>query len=225
MRILRLLSTTLLIASITSIARPLRAQTDGLCVPESERASRKLGCFIIARHELGRLLIRPPLYWHLDVYTNRDAAQRAQQRDNRSRMVDAFGKIWLFTIAPFEWKSPDGELWARVGPLPLLDHEVPEYAAVYMEGVFEPGMRSIVHRHPGAEAWFTLEGSMCVETPEGKQEQSAGEPGIVVPGGLPMVLTGTGTGVRRSLVLILQDATKPRSTPAPDWTPKNLCRD
>jgi hypothetical protein len=53
--------------------------------------------------------------------------------------------------------------------------------------------------------------------------QSVGDPGIIVPGGLPMRLTGTGTGVRRSLVLILQDATQPRSTPATDWTPKNLC--
>jgi len=44
-----------------------------------------------------------------------------------------------------------------------------------------------------------------------------------VPAGLPMRLTGTGTVVRRSLVLILQDATKPRSTPAKDWTPKGLC--
>jgi hypothetical protein len=38
-----------------------------------------------------------------------------------------------------------------------------------------------------------------------------------------MILTGTGTSPRRSLVLILQDATKPRSTPAMDWKPKGLC--
>jgi hypothetical protein len=38
-----------------------------------------------------------------------------------------------------------------------------------------------------------------------------------------MRLTGTGHGVRRSLVLILQDASKPRSAPADDWTPKGLC--
>jgi hypothetical protein len=38
-----------------------------------------------------------------------------------------------------------------------------------------------------------------------------------------MMLTGTGTSVRRSLVLILQDASKPRSTLATDWTPTGLC--
>jgi hypothetical protein len=39
-----------------------------------------------------------------------------------------------------------------------------------------------------------------------------------------MILTGTGTSVRRSLVLILQDAAKPRSVVATDWTPAGLCR-
>jgi hypothetical protein len=108
-----------------------------------------------------------------------------------------------------------------MGPLALVD--APSYSAVYMEGVFRPGMRTAVHRHPGVEAWYTVEGEMCVETPTGKQVQRAGDPGIMVRGGLPMQLTGSGTGVRRSLVLILQDAGKPRSTPASDWTSSGLC--
>lgn len=61
-------------------------------------------------------------------------------------------------------------------------------------------MNTVVHRLDGAEAWFTLEGAMCLETS-----------------------AGTRTGPRPSAVLILQDATKPRSTPAPDWTPRGLC--
>jgi len=39
-----------------------------------------------------------------------------------------------------------------------------------------------------------------------------------------MELMGTGTAIRRSLVLILQDASQPRSTPAMDWIPKGLCK-
>ena len=46
----------------------------------------------------------------------------------------------------------------------------------------------------------------------------------MVRGGVPMILTGTGTTVRRSLVLILQDAAKPRSVLATDWTPAGLCQ-
>jgi hypothetical protein len=217
--------TTPLLAALAALSlctTALCAQTDGTCVPISERAGRALGCYITASHDIGRLLVRPPLYWHLERYDSRAEAQRDAARDKRSTAVESFDKHWVFTIAPFEWRSQAGEPFARVGPLPLVDAD--SFAAVYMEAAFEPGMHSVVHRHHGAEAWFTLEGSQCVETPEGKLDQSASEPGIVVPGGLPMMLTATGRGVRRSLVLILQDATKPRSTPAPDWTPKGLCQ-
>ena len=137
-------------------------------------------------------------------------------------VVESLGRIWLYTIAPADWRPRGGNRVALIGPLPPV--EADSLAAVYMEGVFEPGMSSVVHRHPGVEAWFTLDGAMCVETPEGKLEQRAGDQGVMVRGGLPMELTGIGTGPRRSVVLILQDATKPRSTPAHDWTPRHLCR-
>ena len=197
----------------------LRAQTDGTCIPVAERAGRVAGCFITAREELGPLPASPSLYWHLDGYPTLAAAAAA--RAPRSTVVESLGRVWLFTIVSADWRSRGGERVARIGPLPLVAAD--SFAAVYMEGVFEPGMHSVVHRHPGVEAWYTLEGSMCVETPDGKSEQRAGDPGVVVPGGIPMMLTGTGNGPRRSLVLILQDATRPRSTPASDWTPRHLC--
>jgi hypothetical protein len=213
------------IAAITIGCTPQRAHTDAstwdrTCIPVAERAGRTTGCFITAREELGRLPSDPPLYWHLDTYPTRAAAENA--RESRSTVVESVGKIWLFTIAPADWRPRGGDRVARIGPLALI--EADSLAAVYMEGVFEPGMNTMVHRHPGVEAWYTLEGAQCVETPEGKQEQHAGDPGLMVRGGLPMMLTGIGTGVRRSVVLILQDATKPRSTMASDWTPLNLCR-
>ena len=93
-----------------------------------------------------------------------------------------------------------------------------------MEGVFKPGMDSEVHRHPGAEAWYTLTGEMCLETPEGKMVQKRAARGSSARAGPPMRLSGTGTETRRSVVLILQDASLPRSMPAHDWTPKGLCK-
>jgi quercetin dioxygenase-like cupin family protein len=199
----------------------LRAQTDGTCIPIALREGREFGCFITARQELGSLPASPALYWHLDTYPTVAAARVSG--DRRSTVVESYGRVWLFTIAPAEWRAPGGKRFARVGPLPLVKAD--SFAAVYMEGTFQPGMQSIVHRHAGAEAWITLAGSMCLESPEGKQEQSAGDEGVMIRAGLPMVLTGTGTGPRKSLVLILQDATQPRSTPAPDWKPRNLCSD
>ena len=205
-------------------ATTLRAQTDGICVPVAERVGRALGCFITAREPLGNLRGSPPLFWHLDTFTSRDAATAARSTTPgaRSTVVESLNRVWLFTVGPKEWRARGGDNVARIGPLPLIAAD--SFAAVYMEGVFQPGMQSVVHDHPGAEAWYTLEGSMCLETPEGTMEQRAGGPGVLVRGGLPMVLTGTGTGVRRSVVLILQDATKPRSAPVHTWTPQGLCR-
>jgi quercetin dioxygenase-like cupin family protein len=219
MRTIRLLAA---LAALSLSTTPLHAQTDGTCVPIAERAGRKLGCFITARHELGPLRNQPALYWHVERFATLADARRAAARDSRSTAVESLQQHWVFTIAPRGWHSRPGKRIARVGPLPLVAAD--SFAAVYMEAEFEPGMHSVVHRHDGAEAWFTLEGSQCVETPNGKLDQSASGPGVVVAGGLPMRLTGTGTGLRRSLVLILQDATKPRSTPASDWTPKGLCK-
>lgn len=206
-------------ALIAATAAPLDAQTDGTCVPVAERAGRDYGCFITARQELGRLSATPALYWHLDAYPTRAAAEAA--RGPRSTVVESLGRIWLFTIGAADWHPRGGERVARIGPLPLVAAD--SFAAVYMEGVFQPGMHSMVHRHPGVEAWYTVEGSMCLETPDGRLDQRAGDPGVLVAGGVPMRLTGTGTGPRRSVVLILQDATRPRSVAAPDWTPRGLC--
>jgi quercetin dioxygenase-like cupin family protein len=206
------------LASATGV--PLAAQTGGTCVPVSERAGRALGCFITAVEQLGELPREPALYWHLDTYPTRAAATAA--RGARGTVVESLGHVWLFTIAENGWRATGGTRVAQIGPLPLANAKT--HAAVYMEGAFAPGMQTVVHRHAGPEAWYTLEGAMCVETSEGTAVQRAGDPGIIVREGLPMRLTGAGAEVRRSVVLILQDATKPRSTPATDWAPKGLCK-
>ncbi len=208
----------------SKMAVPALAQTQG-CEPIAARAGREFGCFVTAREELGKLPKEPALYWHLDNYANRLAADRAaaeSAKGPRGTVVESIGRIWLFTIAPAGWRPKSGERVAEIGPLPLVDAE--QYAAVYMEGIFKPGMDSEIHRHAGAEAWYTLTGEMCLETPEGTLVQRAGDPGVIVRAGPPMRLSGIGTGIRRSLVLILQDASQPRSTVAHDWTPKGLCK-
>ncbi len=213
-------SWTLLTLAIVSTS-PLRGQTDGTCVPVSERAGREFGCFITAREELGALSMQSPLYWHLDAFSTLAAARAA--KGPRGTVVESLGRIWVFTIADADYRPAGGTRVARIGPLPPVRAD--RLAAVYMEGVFRPGMVTEVHRHPGMEAWYTIEGSMCVETPDGRLDQRAGDAGVFVPEGVPMVLTGTGTGPRKSVVLILQDTTLPRSTPAHDWHPRGLCRE
>lgn len=220
MRSLRFLA---LVLALGAVASPLRAQTDGTCIPASERGDRTFGCFILDRHEMGRLLVRPPLYWHVDTYATRADAERARQRDRWSTVVESLGKTWVLTIAPFAWKAVDAEHWVSVGPLPAVDTD--SAVAIYMEVVYQPGMQSMVHRHEGGEGWFVLDGAVCVETPDGAQRQQPGEPGIVTDAGVPMQATATGTTPLRALVVVLQDASKPRSVAVTDWVPKRACRE
>lgn len=210
---------TTLVATASLLASSAAAQTES-CEPVAQRGGREFGCFITAREELGALPRDSALYWHIDAFDTPAAAAAAKAR--RGTVVQSLGRTWLFTIAEAGWRPASGERVALAGPLPLVDSDT--YAAIYMEGVFRPGMHSPIHRHPGVEVWYTLEGEQCLETPEGKLVQRAGDARVMVAGGVPMILTGTGKRVRRSLVLILQDARKPRSTLATDWTPAGLCR-
>ncbi len=137
-------------------------------------------------------------------------------------VVESFGQVWLFAIGPQGLWPAAGEQVAEIGPLEVGRGR--SYAARYMEAVFRLGMQTRVHTRPGPEAWYTLSGEMCLETPEGAMTGRAGGPPVIVPEGPPMQLTATGTEVRRALVLVLHDAPHPASVPAAHWQPRGLCR-
>lgn len=128
-------------------------------------------------------------------------------------------KTWLLTIAEAKWRPKGGEHIASIGPLPV--NQNTKYNAQHMEAIMDPGTVTALHRHPGSESWYTESGETCLETPEGKQ---AGQNGVnvVVQGGQPMRLSVTGTDQRRSLVLVLHDASQPWMVMRPDWTPKRV---
>ena len=187
------------------------------CRPVKQRTG-EIGCWTMINLSIGKLPAAP-MFWHLDSYPSRATAEAA--KGSRSAVVEALGKIWLFTIERAEWRSSDGVRVAEIGPLPVNPNA--EYTARYMEAVFTPGMTSSIHRHSGPEVWYTLTGETCLETSEGKTIGRAGGTPVIVPGGLPMYLTATGTELRRALVLILYDSSQPASSPAHDWSPKGLC--
>ena len=190
---------------------------DVRCMPVEQRAGKNLGCYVLARAPLGELP-KAPVYWHLYEYPSRAAADSAKGK--QGTVIESYGKVWLLNVGEAAWSAAGGKKVARVGPLPV-EHGG-SYTAVYMEATFMPGMKSQVHRHPGPEAWYVLKGEQCLETPGHKAIVRAGESGIV-PEGPPMMLTGTGTGERRSLVLILHDSAKPMTLPATDWKPTGSC--
>ncbi len=191
------------------------------CIPVAER-KMELGCYVVAAEVLGELP-STPLYWHIVSYPTHAAADAA--KDARSTVVDALDQTWLMTIAEAGYRPTGGSQVAEIGPLPTTTGT--KYKATYMQGIMLPGADTPVHHHAGPEALFTFAGEECMETTEGKFVSRPGGTPIIVPGDTSHKLTITGTTQRRSLALILADASQPLMlTGAHDhgWTPKGLCR-
>jgi quercetin dioxygenase-like cupin family protein len=176
------------------------------------------GASAIATAVLG-VLPQVPLYWHLDTYRTRAAAQRAMGA--RGTVVELFGKVWLLTIAEADWRPSGGDRVAKIGPLQLGSGG--SFTASYLEGTTFPGFQTDVHQHAGPEALYTVSGEVCLETPQGKMVGRAGGEPLLVAGGQPMQLTSTGTTTRRSIVLVLHGSSQPWKVPASGWSPKGLC--
>jgi quercetin dioxygenase-like cupin family protein len=195
------------------------AQLPGRCeAPVSERTGA-IGCYVVANQPLGSLP-DVPLFWHLYAFPSRAAAEAA--KGPRPTIVEAFDKIWLFSIAPRDWHAASSEPVAVVGP--LVHAADTSYTARYLEGVVPPGERTPVHTHAGPEAWYLVAGAQCLETPEGTTVAHAGE-SVVVREGLPMILSSVGTDVRRTFALVLHDSAKPWTMvmQGDEWRPAGRC--
>jgi len=210
---------TTALLTLATAAHGQQSVTATSCIPVSERAGRPFGCFVLAAQPVGPLEPQAA-FWHLETFPTVGAAEKA--KGARGTVLQAFDKVWLLTIAETGWRSAGGQHVAEIGPLPIAPRTA--YTAQFMEAVFRPGMKSGVHRHSGPEAWYTVSGETCLETPQGALTGRAGGSHVVVPGGPPMELTATGSEVRQALVLILHDSTEPPTTLAADWTPKGLCK-
>ena len=189
----------------------------GGCSVRRTTPSDAVGCYVAAIDTLG-VLPTSPVYWHLDSYPTRAAAEAG--RGGRGTIAEAHGRVWLFTIADAEWRPTAGERVARVGPLPHSSGRA--YVAYFIEGVVPPGARTPAHRHAGPEAWYVLEGTNCLQTPDEVRTARAGE-SLIIQEGPPMILTGVGQTTRRSLALVLHDASQPWSIVTPSFTPKASC--
>jgi hypothetical protein len=189
------------------------------CKPASER-TQEIGCWILANESMGQLT-KPEVFWHLDTYPTRAAAQT--DKGPQGIVVESFGKVWLMTIADEKWRSASGNRVAEIGPLPVVAGE--KYSAQLMEAVFTPGMTAAAHVHSGPEAWYAVGGETCLESSDGRvQVGRAGGPAVIAPMGLAMALTAIGSEQRRSIVLILHQSSQPATTMIHDWSPKGLCR-
>jgi len=200
-----------------AVVTPVLAQIPGKCsAPVAERTS-EVGCYVDANEDLGELP-QVPLFWH--IYNFPSSATALAVKGRRSTVVEAFGRVWLYTIAEKGWHPASGTRVAVVGPLPTVSGK--RYTARYMEAAFTAGMQARVHRHSGAEAFYLVTGVQCLETPSGIAIAHAGE-SFVVPEGPPMTVRSVGAETRRSIVLVLHDTSQPWQTLTNEWTPSGSC--
>lgn len=181
--------------------------------------TKRPGANAIATVVLGELP-QTPLYWHLDVYPTRAAAEAAKSA--RGTVVEAFDRVWLFTLAEAEWRPAGGDHIATIGPL-APGASGKNMTATYLQAATSPGFQTDVHQLAGPEALYILSGEVCVETPQGKLVGRAGGEPLLIASDQPMQLTSTGTETRRSIVLVVHDSTQSWKIPASGWTPKGLC--
>lgn len=207
-----------LAAALSPSASAQEEGTGGRCIPVAERGDRQLGCYIVARTQIGALPTGD-VYWHIESFPDLASAEAAA--GPRSTAVEAFDQAWLLTIEEQGWASEGGERVAEIGPLPV--EPADEFTSQYMEATFRPGMKSGIAQRSGPEAWYTLSGESCLETPESTVRGRAGGEPVVAPPGVPMQVTATGSEQRRAIVLVLHDASKPPATPVTDWEPQGLC--
>lgn len=191
----------------------------GVCKPVSMR-TQQVGCWILADDPIGPLA-KSPVFWTLDVYPSRAAAEA--DKGPRGTVLESLDKVWLLKIEYEKSKPSHGSRTAEIGPLPIVAGE--NYSVQYMEAIFNPGMTAPEHNHSGPEAWYTQAGETCLETSDGHvQVGRAGGPPVIVPMGLSMHLTATGTAQRRSIVLILHQTSQLSTTADHNWVAKGLCK-
>jgi quercetin dioxygenase-like cupin family protein len=190
----------------------------GICVDvQPGEKIEGFGCWNIANREV-KQFPTGPLFWHLSRFPTREAAETS--KGTTGLIVEAEGKVWLFSFGPKDAAPKQGEHVASVGPLKMASAK--SYGVVASLAILPPGAKSVVHIHPGPEAWYMLAGEQCLETPEGTSKAKAGE-SMTAPPKTPMRLTITGSSVRRSLVVVIHDLSQPRSIPTSKWEPSGTC--
>lgn len=189
----------------------------GACEASASANVGKHGCYFDQAITLG--VLSAPAYYQVDEYADAATASKAKARG--SVVVAAYGRVFLQTVTTDAgWRAAGGHHLATVGPM-----EVPRgepLIARFMQAMTLPGASTRPHRHHGPEAFYVLSGAICMETTEGVRTTGAGQT-YWVRGGVPMQLTSTGDGERRSLFVVVHGASQPWMTMTPSWIPRGAC--
>ncbi len=151
-----------------------------------------------------------PLFWRIDTFPTLARAQAVATPT--ALAAEVAGKAWFFTLGPPGRSSPDGSKVAEIGPVPSIS--APEYLLRVVRSGGPPGATTPVHTHPGAETFYVLSGELTQKTPKGVNRVSAGQSRPGHPPDTPMQVSSSGSGDLSALVMFVNDATRPFSSPA-----------
>ena len=151
-----------------------------------------------------------PLFWQIENFPTRAEAEAAA--GPLSLAAEADGKAWLFTLGPEGAPTHGGTMVAEVGP--LSEVTAPEYLLSIREGVAPTGAKTMVHTHPGTEAFYVLKGQLSFRTPPGVDVVDAGKTLAGVAPDTPMEASSTGTTDLHELIMFVVDPAKPFASPA-----------
>ena len=194
------------------------AQVPGNCEVRTAEAAGQPGCYLLSAIVVG--MPGPRAYWHIDRFATLKAARDAATPASHAALV--FGIAFLQTVNNNpHWRPRGGRRMAMVGPLPI-SHPDEAQIARLMESTTTANMTSSVHVHSGPEAWYLIEGTQCLETPDNVRRISKGQTSWV-EAGPSMQLSKHGGSVRRALVLVLHPKSRPWMTMTHSWQPKGKC--
>ncbi len=151
-----------------------------------------------------------PLFWRIENYPTLAQAQAVAGLWGLA--AESGGKVWLFRLGPASGSSASGRKVAEIGPLPPV--VAPEYLLRVNEPSGPPGSITVVHTHPGTEAFYVLTGELCVRTAQGVNRIAAGRSEAGTRSGIPVQVSNCGSTEIRGFVVFVVDATKPFSSPA-----------
>jgi quercetin dioxygenase-like cupin family protein len=151
-----------------------------------------------------------PLFWRVDTFPTLAKAQAAASPT--ALAAEVAGKAWLFTLGSPGGSSSGGSKVAEIGPVPSIT--APEYLLRVVRSGGLPGAKTPVHTHPGSESFYVLSGQLTQKTPEGVMHLSAGQSMPGHPPNTPMQVSSSGASDLSALVMFVNDATKPFSSPA-----------
>jgi hypothetical protein len=150
------------------------------------------------------------LYWRIETFPSLEAAQSAATPTSIAAAIS--GRFWLVALGQRGVTTPGATHVAEIGPVPRI--EARRYTLRLNHAHAPPGAATIVHTHPGSEAFYVITGQLSQRTPHGIRRANAGEIMNGHEPGMVMQLQSTGAERLDQLVLFVVDADQPFSSPA-----------